>query len=110
MGCLRVWLAWPQASQHHARSHLCAPPTWGRGADVSPEQWALELEDQVRRFARRVSYLWRRNRALVELLRSIKDNGGCGDIHWRAIEVVLHREDSGRAVRVEQKAKPQATE
>ncbi len=72
---------------------------------MTPEMWALELEDQLSKFARRVSYLHKRNLAFVELLRSIKNNGGCSDFHWQAIEVVLHREDSGRAIRVDQRGK-----
>ena len=65
--------------------------------------WALELEDQVARFAKRVAVLNRRNTALLKLLRSIKQNGGCTEAHWRAIGRILHIEDSGRAVRVDQR-------
>jgi hypothetical protein len=73
-----------------------------RHRTTTPEMWALELEDQLARFARRVSRLWRRNRALVKLLQSIKTNGGCNDDHWRVIETILHVEGSGRATRVDQ--------
>jgi hypothetical protein len=65
--------------------------------------WALELEDQLANFAKRVAVLNRRNTALIKLLRSIKRNGGCGEAHWRVIEKILHREDSGRAIRIDQR-------
>lgn len=60
----------------------------------------VELEVQVRRFAKRVEQLWRHRAGLIALLRSIKENGGCSDRHWRSIAKILDVEDSSRAIRV----------
>jgi len=62
----------------------------------------LDLESQVRRFAVRVNQLFRQRAGLVALLRSIKDNGGCTERHWRSIDRILASgkwtdpEDSGK--------------
>lgn len=64
----------------------------------------VQLEIQVRRFAERVTQLFRQRAGLVSLLRSIKNNGGCAERHWRSIDRILasgrwdafEDEDSGR--------------